>query len=154
MVRLADLTTIEADAMRGMPADPLPGSPYVSGPPLNQRRVAILTTAGLHQRDQPNFFAGDSTYRVIPGDVSGNDLVMSQVSVSFDRTGFQQDVNVVFPIDRLREMVDAGEIGSVADNHYSMMAAFIDFDESAKSAREIAGYLKKDGVDAVMLTPV
>jgi len=77
MVRLADLTDVEAEAMRGMPAEPLPGSPYVSGPPVSQRRVAILTTAGLHQRNQPNFSVGDASYRVLPGDVSGNDLVMS-----------------------------------------------------------------------------
>lgn len=26
---------------------------------------------------------------------------MSHLSINFDRTGFQQDINVVFPIDRL-----------------------------------------------------
>lgn len=154
MVRLADLSEPEAAAMRAMPADPLPGSPYVTGKSVRERRVAILTTAGLHQRDQANFLVGDASYRVLPGDVRGDDLVMSQVSVSFDRTGFQQDINVVFPIDRLREMAARGDIGSVADNHYSMMAAFIDLDESAKTARQIATYLKEDGVDAVVLTPV
>ncbi len=39
---------------------------------------------------------------------------MSHISVNFDRTGFQQDLNTVFPIDRLRELVADGEVGSMA----------------------------------------
>ena len=41
---------------------------------------------------------------------------MSHISVNFDRSGFQQDLNVVFPVERLREMAADGEIGSVADS--------------------------------------
>jgi D-proline reductase (dithiol) PrdB len=52
-----------------------------------------------------------------------NDLVMSHTSTNFDRTGFQQDWNVVFPLDRLRELTDQGLIGSIADFHYSFMGA-------------------------------
>ena len=154
MVRLADLTDVEADALRAMPCHPLPGEPFVQRAPLSKRRVAIVTTAGLHRRDQPNYEIGDASYRVIAGDIPASELVMSQVSVSFDRTGFQQDANVVFPIDRLKEAAEAGVIGSVADYHYSMMAAFIDLDQAAVTARELAGLLKKDRVDAVVLSPV
>jgi D-proline reductase (dithiol) PrdB len=53
-----------------------------------------------------------------------NDLVMSHVSVNFDRTGFQQDMNVAFPIDRLRELVANGTVGSMAAVHYSFVGAF------------------------------
>ena len=48
---------------------------------------------------------------------------MSHVSTNFDRTGFQQDHNVVFPIDRLNELAEEGEVGSVASIHYSFMGA-------------------------------
>ena len=48
---------------------------------------------------------------------------MSHISTNFDRTGFQQDINVVFPVDRLRELAARGTIGSVADFHYSFMGA-------------------------------
>lgn len=40
----------------------------------------------------------------------------STVSSNFDRTGFQQDWNVIFPPDRLRELESRGMIGSVADD--------------------------------------
>lgn len=128
-------------------------TPWREGPPLAQRRVAIVSTAGLHVRgDRPfGVFSGD--YRVIPGDVRAGDLVMSHISANFDRSGFQQDWNVVFPIDRLRELVQEKAIGSVADFHYSFMGA-TDPAEMEGAARDLAGLLKRDGVSALLLVPV
>ena len=80
--------------------------PWVEGPPLSRRRIAIVSTAGLHKRDDRPFTSVSEEYRVIPGDIVANDLVMSHLSTNFDRTGFQQDWNVIFPIARLREFVD------------------------------------------------
>ena len=154
MVRLADLPEVEARHLTAKPCVPFPTTPFVAGPPLARRRVAIVTTAGLHRRDAPRFDLSDTGYRVIPGDVTGADLVMSHTSVNFDRTGFQQDVNVVFPIDRLRDLERAGEIGSVAAFHYSMMGALWEPEESEATARTIAGLLKQDRVDAALLVPV
>jgi D-proline reductase (dithiol) PrdB len=127
---------------------------WVSGPPLNNRRVAIITTAGLHGRhDRPFQMGPDDYYRVIPGDVQANDLVMSHMAASFDRTGYQRDWNVVFPIDRLREMAAEGIIGSVADFHYSYNSIRAQPDAPGPIL-EIAGLLKKDHVDAALLFPV
>jgi D-proline reductase (dithiol) PrdB len=78
---------------------------------------------------------------------------MSHVSVNFDRSGFQEDINVVFPIDRLRELAGEGVIGSISDFHYSFMGA-APIRALEPKARELAALLKKDRVDAVLLTPV
>ena len=60
-------------------------------PSAPKRRVAIVTTAGLHRRvDRPFNGAAGMDYRVIPGDVRAGDLVMSHLSVKFDRSGFQR----------------------------------------------------------------
>ena len=48
---------------------------------------------------------------------------MSHVSTNFDRTGYIQDLNLVFPIERLRELEAAGDIGSVGAYHYAFMGA-------------------------------
>ena len=129
-------------------------NPWVSGPPLNKRRVAIVTTAGLHgRRDRPFQMDPHDFYRVIPGNVQANDLVMSHLAASFDRSGFQRDWNVVFPIDRLREMAAEGTIGSMADFHYSYNSVTAQ-PNAPEPIREIAGLLKKDHVDAVLLFPV
>jgi len=97
--------------------------PWMEGPPLSGRRVAIVSTAGLHRRGDRPFTPMSGEYRVIPGDIGVNDLVMSHISTNFDRTGFQQDWNVVFPLDRLHELADRSIIGSAADFHYSFMGA-------------------------------
>jgi D-proline reductase (dithiol) PrdB len=97
--------------------------PWIEGPPLTRRRVAIISTAGLHRRDDRSFTIIACDYRIIPDDIKMNDLVMSHTSTNFDRTSFQQGWNVVFPLDRLRELTDQGLIGSIADFHYSFMGA-------------------------------
>jgi D-proline reductase (dithiol) PrdB len=78
---------------------------------------------------------------------------MSHQSVNFDRTGYQEDHNVAFPIDRLNELAHRGVIGSVARHHYSFMGA-TQIRALEGKARELAGLLKADSVDAVLLTPV
>ena len=71
----------------------------------------IITTSGLHQRTDKVFTPGVGEYRIIPDDTNMDDLIMSHVSTNFDRTGFYQDLNTVFPIDRLRELLVNKEIG-------------------------------------------
>ena len=73
--------------------------------------------------------------------------------VLVDRTGFQQDINVAFPIDRLHELAAEDRIGSVADFHYSVMGATAPQHMEA-AAHELSGHFKADGVDAVLLVPI
>jgi len=101
-----------------------------------------------------NPFRGrDPDYRVIPADTRPEELLISHISINFDRTGFQEDWNVVFPLDRLRELAAEGTIGSVGQTHYSFMGA-TDPVQMESHARELAGRLKSDQVDAVILPPV
>ncbi len=156
MARLSDLSEWERELMLIKLKDltPLGGHPWVSGVALNKRRVAIVTSAGLHHKNDPPF--SDKTaaeYRVIPGDIRASALVMSHLSSNFDRTGFQQDINVVFPIDRLNELAAEHAIGSVADYHYAFNGS-TPTPQLEPRARQLAGLLKKDRVDALLLTPV
>lgn len=127
--------------------------PWVTGKALSNRRVALISTAGLHRRGDRPFAGMTGDYRVIPGEILAKDLVMTHISTNFDRTGFQQDWNVVFPLDRLRELAAEGMIGSVATYHYSFMGA-TDPAVMEPAARNLAGLLKGNGVDAVLLVPV
>ena len=127
--------------------------PWVEPPSLSRCRVAVVTTAGLHRRGDRPFGPGATDYRIISGDTKAADLVMSHQSVNFDRTGFQEDHNVVFPIDRLNELAGRGVIASVAAYHYSFMGA-TQVNDLRENAHELAPLLKQDNVDAVLLTPV
>jgi D-proline reductase (dithiol) PrdB len=153
MVRMTDLPTTTQASMANLETPEFLDRPFVSGPPLKSRRIAVVTSAGLVRRGEHPFMSGDTDFRVIPADTSPADILMSHVSVNFDRTGFQRDLNVVLPIDRLRELLEEGLIGSVADNHYSFMGA-TDPRGMQEHARTVAGRLKNDQVDGVLLTPV
>ena len=153
-MRLENVSEPERKLLLGMKCVPFATHPWVTGPPLDERRVAIISTAGLHvRRDRPFQIDPDDFYRVIPGDVQSNDLVMSHIAASFDRSGYQRDWNVVFPLDRLREMEKERIIGSLADFHYSFSSAH-EPDQFRQVAHQVAGLLKKDKVDAVLLLPV
>ncbi len=151
--RLSDMPEVEAIHLRRIDCPTYEDTPLLAGKPLAERRVAIISTAGLHRRGDRPFQPGDGSYRVIPGETPAGELVMSHISVNFDRTGFQQDSNVVFPIDRLRELVADGTVGSMAALHYSFMGAFPPA-AAEPHARHLAGLLKADKVDAALLVPV
>jgi len=153
MVRLTDMSEDEAGYLLDLPCPVNADCPWTAPPPLRELRVALVTTSGLSRRGDVMFQSGAADYRVIPDEIPSSDLIMSHVSVNYDRSGFQQDINVVFPIDRLHELVDEGVIGSAASLHYSFMGA-TDPEKMEAKARELAGLLKEDGVNAVLLTPV
>ena len=153
MVRLGSMPEWDREYLTSLPCPSFETDPWAEGPPLAERRIAIVSTAGLQRRDEPPFKVSTTDYRVIPGDVEADDLVMSHISVNFDRSGFQQDLNVVFPIDRLNELAAEGVIGSVADFHYAFMGA-TEPHEMEPQARRMAGLLKGDGVTGVLMVPV
>ena len=154
MVRLADLSEVEREHLLRKACEPFATQPWAEGPPLSERRVAIVTSAGLHRVGDQAFAMVDLSYRVIPGSVVADDLTMTHSSVHFDRTGFREDVNLVFPIDRLRELEAEGVIGSVADYHFSLMGAGWLPHQIEPTMRELARLLREDEVDAVCLVPV
>lgn len=153
MARLALMPEPMRSHLAELPCPAFPNRPWVTGPRLTNRRVALISTAGLHRRDDRPFESITGDYRVIPGNIEAKDLVMTHISTNFDRTGFQQDWNVVFPLDRLHELAAQGVIGSVADYHYSFMGA-ADPATMASAALNLADLLKGDRVDAALLVPV
>jgi D-proline reductase (dithiol) PrdB len=152
-VRLSDLPEAMAKRLAELECPDFATRPWVEGPPLAQRRVAVVSSAGLVVRGEKVFRGRDPDFRAIPSTTRPDQLLMSHISINYDRTGFQEDWNVVFPLDRLNEMAADGEIGSIAATHYSFMGA-TDPVQMEDYAREVAGRLRQDQVDAVILPPV
>ncbi len=153
MTRLTDLPPTQAKNLAELPCPEFATRPWVTGPALSKRRVAVVSSAGLAVRGENPFRGRDPDFRVIPGDASAAGVLMSHISVNYDRTGFQEDRSVVLPLDRLNELAAEGTIGSVATTHYSFMGA-ADPLLMEPHAREVARLLKHDQVDAVILPPV
>ena len=130
-------------------------APFVRPPkPLAASRLAIVTTAGLHRRADRRFNPGEQTYREIPSDTPVADILQSHTSIGFDRTAILRDLNVTFPIERVRELVARGVLGGEAPRHYSFMGALRDVATlERESGPEVARRLRDDGADAVLLTP-
>ena len=154
MVRLTDLHHDDRASLAGKHLPRFDPPAWAPAPPIAQSRIALVTTAGLHVHGDRVFDMTSVEYRALDRDTAGGDIVMSHTSVNFDRSGFAEDVNVVFPIDRFRELEASGAIGSMADVHYSFMGAYLEPGAYAPSARELATLLRGDGVDSVFLTPV
>lgn len=153
MVDVRSLPDVMQKQLNELECPVFESEPWVRGGPLKERRVAILSSAGLHLRSDQHFVGGDHSYRGIPNDTDPDEIVMSHISVNFDRTAFQQDMNVTFPLKHLADMEEEGLIGSVASNHYSFMGA-TDPRDMENDARQLAGVLKTDQVNAVVLLPV
>ena len=152
MARLDDLDPELAEFIRDYDCPNIDTGAWRTGPPLGQRKVALVTSAGLRRRDDRPFTTSAADYRVIPFEKRA-EIVQDHVSASHDRTGFHQDLNVVFPLDRLAELAETGEIAAVADYHYSFMGA-TDPVRMEAAARRLAAVLRADAVDAVVLCPV
>lgn len=159
MVRLSDLHPEEAQHMlqraeqlrrRQFDHD---ATPWITPRPLTESKIALITTAALHRRDDPPFRFADYGYRIIPDDIDRNDLVQAHISVNFDRTHYQRDLNVVLPLDRMHELADAGEIAGVSPMHFSILGATEAF-LLEPSAAEMAQRMRDLGVDTALLIPV
>lgn len=127
--------------------------------PLNQSRVALVTTAGLRTPDQNGFDhsnkKGDSTFREIPTLIEAQTLIESHRSYAFDHLGLAADTNLAFPLDRFRELESRGAIGQLNHRHFSFMGSIVGPRKLIEeTAPQVARMLREDGVDAALLTPV
>lgn len=152
MARLEDLHPDLADFLRKYEYPSIDTGAWRSGPPVAERRVALISSAGLRRRADRPFGESSVDYRVIPFE-QRNEVVQDHLSASHDRTGFHQDLNVVFPLERLADLAEAGEIASAADYHYSFMGA-TDPVQMEPAARQLAATLRADAVDAAIFCPV
>jgi D-proline reductase (dithiol) PrdB len=128
-------------------------SPLAVAPPLRDATVALVTTAALMHPGEP-WSAGTHEFRVFGRDEL-DDVIVGHNSTNFDRAGYIADRNVVFPIDRLREMEAEGTIGRVAPRHLAFLGSTFELSTfKLDTGPAAAKLLRDDGVDVVLLTPV
>ena len=139
------------------PQPEFPDAKFHRPPALKDCRVAIVTSAALQCEGSPGWqgLTADIHFETIPH--AERDLRIGHVSPNFDRSGFAQDINVVYPVDRLDELASRGAIGSVASYHYSFagnagnqLISGLRLDSGPACAKK----LLDDDVDVVLLTPV
>ncbi len=140
------------ESLLGMKGHDFGDPAHTPAAPAADRRVAIISTAALiHRGDRP-FGLGASDYRIIDHD-DPRDLLMTHISANFDRSGFVQDHEVVFPKTRLAEAAADGTIGSVAKYHYTFMGATPP-QKMQDAALDVARALIDEGTNTALLVPV
>jgi D-proline reductase (dithiol) PrdB len=153
MARTEDIPQPTRDAVVNAECPSFDTTPFVAGPPLAERRVAVVSSAALIRRGDTPFHFGSPEVRFLPVSAPLADLLVSHVSINFDRSGYQRDINTVYPIERLRELVAGGVIGGLASTHYTVMGS-TDPVTMEESADQISGQLRQERIDAVLLSPV
>jgi D-proline reductase (dithiol) PrdB len=127
----------------------IPYTPFTGK--LEASRICLFTTAGVHLKSQPPFvLAGDTSVRMIPSTAEDADLGFSHEH--YDWTDAAKDVNCVFPIGVLRELVTEGRVGSSTLEHLSMGFSQSMREIREKTSFEIASAVRKLKADAVLLT--
>lgn len=124
--------------------------------PLADCTVSLLTSGGVSQCSMPAFnpdARNDHRLDPIAADVSARDF---QIHDSYyDHSDADQDINCIFPVERLRELAAAGEIGAVADRLWSGFMGRI-YNRSKvleESAPAFAQALFDDRVDILVAAP-
>lgn len=144
-------------AYRWRRIDPVPWTPLRK--PLAESRLALVSSAAFVLPGQDEFDesvrGGDPSLRWIPGDADVTTLRETHRSESFDHAGIRADANLALPLDRGRELVERGRIGSLASKHVSFMGSLtatrrFTRDTVPGAARELVA----DGVDVALLVPV
>ncbi len=156
MPRLELLSGVQRSMLQMFPCMERDGTPWTPmRKPLSESKVALVTSAGLHLRDdKPFVMGGDSSYRVLPSSTPVEDILQSHASIGFDHTGIYRDINVTYPVDRVQELAEQGVIGSLGENNYSFMGALRDTSEVVEqTGPEVARKLVNEGVEVAFLTP-
>jgi D-proline reductase (dithiol) PrdB len=97
---------------------------------------------------------GDPTFRIIDATLPIETLMITHDY--YDHSDADKDINIVFPIERLKELEAEKVIGKVSRTHYGFMGhikgphvrTLID-----QKVPEVVEILKKNSVDVVLLTP-
>jgi D-proline reductase (dithiol) PrdB len=124
---------------------------------LNRKTVALVTAGGVHHRHEHEPFniaddLGDLSYRVISPEIELADLMVTHNH--YEHSDADQDINVVFPLEILRELKREGIIGDIAKKHIGFMGYTMRLkDMYEKTAPEIAEEIDKGSrADVVVLT--
>jgi D-proline reductase (dithiol) PrdB len=120
--------------------------------PIRESRIALISSGGIMYRDQPRFHREDASYRRIPKNAHRDELNVWHFG--YPTGDAEKDPNCVFPLERMRELEQAGVIGELIDPAFSFMGGIY----SARKVRDelapqIAHELKRAHADAFYLVP-
>jgi len=136
-------------------SDDIPWTPYRGRP--SEQTFALVTSGGLYlKQSQPPFntesIHGDPSFREIPKTVWQEDLGIAHAH--YDHSLAQQDINIIFPVQRFVELEKEGIIGRVPDTLYSFSYVNDVVTLVTRTLPDFISRIKAAGVDVLFLVPV
>ena len=127
------------------------------GKKVNECNVALVASGGAYLEGQVAFHWKDDTgVRLIDSTLPASDVRVTHFA--YDLEPARSDPNIVFPVDRLRELVDDGILGSLAPQAVACMGGIY---SERRTEQDLAPAIVRaiqemDGppVDLVLLVPV
>ena len=142
---------------------PIPWTPLSR--PLAEIKFGLITSGGLFhigieppfdlERERSHSTWGDPTCRIIPSSIQQHEIGVSHLHIN--PRWVESDFNILLPINRFQELVDQGQVGALAEHHFSYMG-YQGYPPDASAWREVYGprsaeRFKSEGVHCVLLTP-
>ncbi len=134
--------------------EPIPMPPAVKD--LSKAKVMLITDGGLVPKGNPDRIEGSAATRwgaySIEGldDLKGDDYEISHGG--YDPRFVQEDPDRLVPLDAMREMEREGKIGKLHNEFLSTSGLANPLSNTRRIGREMAEKVKKEGIDAVILT--
>jgi glycine reductase len=130
----------------------------LAAPPadLSRALVAVVTDGGLIPAGNPDGMPAGFTDRRTTLSVAGRERLDTEAfdvnHGGYDTRFVRADPNRLVPLDALRELEAQGAIGRLLETVHSTAGLGMSLTNARRLGREIAGSLKRDGVEAVILT--
>ena len=117
--------------------------------PLEQSRLAVVTTSALYDREatDPRYVASGSMVEA-PARLYANDLAWDKQATHMEDRGSY------FPIEPLRTMVDAGRLGALTERFHCAPTEYSQRRTLEADAPNILKRCAEDGADIALLVPL
>ena len=123
---------------------------------LSKAKVMLITDGGLVPKGNPDNIEGMAATRWGAYDISGDDdLTGEDYEIShggYDPRFVQADPDRLVPLDALRQLEKEGAVGEIHGEFLSTSGLSNPLSNTRRLGREMAEKVKREGVDAVILT--
>ncbi len=123
---------------------------------LQSARIALVTEGGLVPRGNPDRLESSRTAKFLRYELEGakelSGALFQSVHGGYDNTFVNARPDRLLPVDVLRDLVEEGVVGAMADYFYTTTGNGTSLENSRVFGRTIAELLLRDNVQGVLLT--
>ena len=123
---------------------------------LSRATIALITSGGIVPKGNPDGVESSSASKYGKYEIRGIERLTPETFETahggYDPTYANQDPHRVLPLDVVRDLEREGVIGKLYPYYYATVGNGTSVANAVRFAREIAGDLTKDGVEAVIIS--